>query len=455
MSVTSVNAGRVPALASDPADVDATYRKITWRLIPFIGLLWLLAWIDRINVGYVKLTMMADLQWSETVYGLGAGIFFLGYFFFEVPSNLLLQKIGAKKTLMRITIGWGLTCMAMMFVTTPTMFYLLRFLMGAFEAGFQPGVILYLTFWYPSDRRAKAFGMFMAASALAGVIGGPLAGTILNDMQGVNGWRSWQWVFLIEGIPSVLAGFATWFYLTDRPDQAKWLSAAEQRLVREELARDDHALGHREHSVLSALKDRRLWLMILIYFCIVAANATLNFYGPSVVRELGFTNPATIGWIMSGAFLLGAGAQIANGFHSDRQHEVRWHCAIAVTIGALGMLAVALLIKVSAPLALLALTIAVIGTSSAFPVFWQMPNRILSGAAAAVGVAVINSIANLAGFGAPFMLGAVKTATGQLSPGLLVIAAVEIVAAILIIKFIPRLHRPAKAPAASVSTSGS
>src|SRR3989442_15328757 len=161
MSVTHVTAGSVPALASDSADVDATYRKITWRLIPFIGLLWLLAWIDRINVGYVKLTMMADLQWSETVYGLGAGIFFLGYFFFEVPSNLLLQKIGAKKTLMRITIGWGLTCMAMMFVTTPTMFYLLRFLMGAFEAGFQPGVILYLTFWYPSDRRAKAFGMFM------------------------------------------------------------------------------------------------------------------------------------------------------------------------------------------------------------------------------------------------------------------------------------------------------
>jgi MFS family permease len=445
MSSIPLSQGSASTLAPNVADVDATYRKITLRLIPFIGLLWLLAWIDRINVGYVKLTMLADLQWSETVYGLGAGIFFLGYFFFEVPSNLLLQKIGARKTLMRITIGWGVTCVLMMFVTTPMQFYVLRFLMGAFEAGFQPGVILFLTYWYPSDRRAKAFGMFMAASALAGVIGGPLSGVILNGMQGVNGWQSWQWVFLIEGIPSVLAGIATWFYLTDRPEQAKWLSASEQNIVRDQLARDHQALGHREHSIRAALKDQRLWLMILIYFCIVAANATLNFYGPSVVKEIGFTNPATIGWIMSGAFLLGAGAQIANGFHSDRYKEVRWHCAIAVAIGATGMLATALLIKVSPTLALLALTVAVIGTSSAFPVFWQMPNRILTGAAAAVGVAVINSIANLAGFGAPFMLGAVKTATGQLSPGLLVIAAVEIIAAILIIKFIPRLHRATKA----------
>jgi len=445
MSATSVSASGLPASepVSSAADINAIYHKVTLRLIPFIGMLWLLAWIDRINVGYVRLTMMADLQWSETVYGLGAGIFFVGYFFFEVPSNMLLQKIGAKKTLMRITIGWGLTCVLMMFITTPTQFYVLRFLMGAFEAGFQPGVILFLTFWFPSDRRAKVFGMFMAASALAAVIGGPLAGAILNDMQGVNGWRSWQWVFLIEGIPSVLAGIATYFYLVDRPQDAKWLTASEQRIVQDELARDGKALGQREHGVLAALKDGRLWLMILIYFCIVAANATLNFYGPSVVKELGFTNPQTIGWIMAGAFLLGAGAQIANGFHSDRQREVRWHCALAVACGSLGLLATALLIKVNAPLALLALTIAVIGTSSAIPVFWQMPNSILSGAAAAVGVAVINSIANLAGFGAPFMLGAVKTATGQLSPGLLVIAAIEIIAAILIIRFIPRRPRAA------------
>lgn len=446
MTTKPAHASSNPPVASLAVLNDA-YRKITWRLIPFLGILWLLAWIDRINVGYVKLTMLNDLKWSETVYGLGAGIFFLGYFFFEVPSNLLLQKIGAKKTLMRITIGWGSICVAMMFVKTPEMFYFLRFMMGAFEAGFLPGVILYLTYWYPSDRRAKVFGMFMAASALSGVVGGPLAGTIMNTMDGVNGWASWQWVFLIEGIPTVLAGFFTWFYLTDSPEQANWLTEAEKRIVRDELERDHKAMGHREHSILASLKNPMMWLLILIYFCIVAANATLNFYGPSVVKELGFTNPATIGWIMSAAFLCGAGAQIYNGAHSDRHKEVRYHCALAAMLGAAGMLMVGFMMGRSQILTLLGIVIAVIGTSSAFPVFWQMPNRILSGAAAAVGVAVINSIANLAGFGAPVMLGMVKTATGTLSSGLFIIAAIEICAGLLILKFIPKIDKRT-APAA-------
>ena len=195
----------------EQSDLDRAYSKITWRLIPFLAALWILAWIDRVNIGYAKLQMLDDLAFSEAVYGLGAGIFFLGYFFFEVPSNLLLEKIGAKKTIMRITIGWGLVCIAQMFVTTPTMFYFLRFLLGVFEAGFYPGIILYLTYWYPTTRRARAFGLFMSASALAGVIGGPLAGAIMTGMHGVNGWSGWQWLFLLEGIPSVLAGVVTMF----------------------------------------------------------------------------------------------------------------------------------------------------------------------------------------------------------------------------------------------------
>lgn len=439
--MTATQAGAAPGLAAGAASdafTDATYKKITWRLIPFLGLLWLLAWIDRINVGYVKLTMLQDLQWSEAVYGLGAGIFFLGYFFFEVPSNMLLQRIGARKTLMRITIGWGITCVAMMFVKTPAMFYFLRFLMGAFEAGFQPGVILYLTYWYPSNRRASAFGMFVAAGALSGVIGGPLAGTIMNNLNGANGWLGWQWVFLIEGIPSILAGIATFLYLTNRPSEANWLSDEEKKLVQADLARDERALGQRERSVLASLRDSRLWLLILIYFCIVAANATLNFYGPSVVKELGFTNPVVIGWIMSGAFLCGAIGQILIGRRADRQKELRWNCSLAVILGAAGMLGAGLFLKQSPTLVIASLVAAVIGTSMAIPVFWQIPNRFLTGAAAAVGVATINSIANLAGFGAPFLLGSIKTATGLLSPGLFVIAAVEICAALLILKFIPK-----------------
>ena len=423
--------------------LDAAYSRITWRIIPFIFALWVLAWVDRVNVGFVKLTMLDELGWSEAVYGLGAGIFFLGYFFFEVPSNLLLQRIGAKKTIMRITIGWGIVCVATMFVKTPAMFYFLRFLMGVFEAGFYPGSILYLTYWYPSERRAKAFGIFMSASAIAGVIGGPLAGGIMNNLHGLNGWSGWQWVFLIEGIPSILAGFVTWFYLTDRPEQAHWLTAEQRRLVHDDMARDSKALGHREESLIASLKDRRMWLLILIFFCIIAANSSLTFFGPSVVKELGFTNPATVGWIMAASYLCGAVGMISNGLHSDRQQESRLHCAFAAALGAVGLALTALFMKQSPMLALAAQTLAIVGTMSAIPVFWQLPGRFLAGAAAAGGVALINSIANLAGFGAPSMLGAIKTSTGLLSPGLYIVAAVEVCAAILIIAFVPRFAKKA------------
>ncbi len=435
-----------PAGFSKPADtaLDATYRQITWRIIPFLFVLWVLAWVDRVNVGFVKLTMLDELKWSDTVYGLGAGIFFLGYFFFEVPSNLLLARIGARKTITRICIGWGVICVAMMLVKTPAVFYTLRFLMGVFEAGFYPGIILYLTYWYPSERRARAFGMFMSASGVAGVIGGPLAGTIMNGMHGVNGWSGWQWVFLIEGIPSIIAGIVTWYYLTDRPEQASWLTPEQRKLVHDDLQRDQATLGHREESLLASLKDGRMWLLILIFFCVIAANSSLTFFGPSVVKEVGFTNPATVGWIMSLSYLCGAAGMVINGLHSDKSAEARLHCAYAAALGALGLLLTAILMKDFPILALCAQTLAIIGTMSAIPVFWQLPGRFLAGAAAAGGVALINSIANLAGFGAPFMLGVIKTATGHLSPGLYVVAAVEVCAAILIIAFIPRFVKAAR-----------
>jgi MFS family permease len=430
-------------------ELDGIYKKIFLRLIPFLMVLWILAWLDRVNIGFVKLTMLDDLKWSEAVYGLGAGIFFLGYFFFEVPSNLLLQKIGAKKTIMRITIGWGITSIAMMFVKTPEMFYFLRFLLGVFEAGFYPGIILYLTFWFPNDRRAKAFGLFMSASALAGVIGGPLAGYIMTAFNGVNGWQGWQWVFLLEGVPSVIAGFVTWFYLTDKPEQAAWLSQRERDLVHADLERDAASLGHREHSLLASLKDGKIWLMILIYFCIIAANSSLTFYGPTLVKEVGFTSPLAVGWIMAAAYLCGAAGMILNGFHSDKHQEARWHCGLAAALGSVSLLVIALLLKTSPLLTLLMLTLAIVGTMSAIPVFWQMPNRFLSGTAAAGGVALINSIANLAGFGAPWMLGIIKTSTGQLTTGLYVVAAFEICATLLILKFVPRFHKTQAAPKAS------
>ena len=434
---TAVTHGADISESTSPQQLDAAFSKVTWRLIPFLMILWILAWIDRVNIGFAKLQMLNDLKFSEAIYGLGAGIFFIGYFLFEVPSNLLLERIGARKTVARITMLWGITCIAMMFVTTPMQFYVLRFLLGVFEAGFYPGIILYLTYWYPTQRRAKAFGLFMSASALAGVLGGPLAGTIMTELNHVNGWAGWQWVFLIEGIPSVIAGIVTLFYMTDKPEKANWLTDKEKSLILADLERDRAALGPREHKILKSLRDPRVWQFIAIYFCIILANSTLTFWGPTAVRELGFTSPAAVGWIMAACYLCGAAGMIMIGRSSDRHREARLHTGIAALVGAASMAALGFLIPNGSYLALVALAFAIIGTMSAIPVFWQMPNLFLSGSAAAAGVALINSVANLAGFGAPFAMGVIKDATGLMSPGLWMVALFEAATVILIIKFIP------------------
>lgn len=454
MPTTAGAANLRPPLATSPTPaLDAAYTKVAWRLIPFLMVLWILAWIDRVNIGFAKLQMLSDLRFSETVYGLGAGIFFLGYFFFEVPSNLLLERIGARKTIARITILWGITCVAMMFVTTPIMFYVLRFLLGVFEAGFYPGVILYLTYWFPTGRRAKAFGLFMSASALAGVVGGPVAGTIMTTLHGANGWSGWQWVFLIEGIPSVIAGIVTLFYLTDRPEKAgHWLTAEEQRLIAEDLERDRAALGPREHNMFAALRNPRIWQFVAIYFCIIMANSALTFFGPTIVREVGFGSPATVGWIMAAIYLCGAAGMILNGMHSDRQKEARYHCGLAALAAAAALTVLGVLVPGSPIPALLALGVAVVGTMSAIPVFWQMPNLVFAGTAAAAAVAFINSIANLAGFAAPYLMGAIKDGTGSLSYGLWVVAAFEAMTVFLILYFIPKMARAIAPVAAREST---
>ena len=416
----STPSAALPGAIAQPDRVDATYSKISWRLLPFLGALWVLAWLDRVNIGFAKLQMLDDLRFSEAVYGLGAGIFFLGYFFFEVPSNMLLQKIGAKKTVMRITIGWGLICMLQAWVTTPTQFYILRFLLGAFEAGFYPGVILYLTYWYPSQRRAKAFGTFMSASAIAGVLGGPLAGWIMSSMGGVQGWAGWQWLFVLEGIPSVIAGVVAFFYMIER---------------------DHRAQGERGSDWRTLFTNPKVWLLIGIFFCLLCANSTLTFWIPTVIKETGFTTPMAVGWIAGAVYIFGAAGMILNGRHSDRHGEVRWHFSGAALCGATGMalLAITLAMPGLPPVVpLLAMGLALVGTMSAIPVFWQLPNMYLAGGAAAVGVALINSISNLAGFGAPYLMGLIKNATGKVGPGLYLVAAIELLAAVLVIAFIAR-----------------
>ncbi|MBF6989072.1 MULTISPECIES: MFS transporter [unclassified Cupriavidus] len=414
--------------------MEATYRKIALRLIPFLALLFLLAWLDRVNVGFAKLQMLDDLRFSEAVYGLGAGIFFLGYFLFEVPSNLLLERIGARRTLARIAILWGLASMAMVYVQTPTQFYALRFFLGAFEAGFFPGVILYLTYWFPAARRASINGLFMTSFALAGVIGGPLAGLIMSGMEGVGKFASWQWLFLIEGAPSVLAGIATLFYLPEKPVNAKWLTPAEQNAVTAALEAENRD-GHKHTSLKAAFTNARVWLCAAIYFCIVSGNATIAFWSPSVIKELGIADKLHIGLLSSLPFIVGTVAMVWSGMHSDKTGERRMHCALATLTAGVGLSLTGMLLG-NAIAALCALSLAAIGILAAFPVFWSLPAAFLAGTAAAGGIALVNSIGNLAGFVAPYLIGTLKASTGSLASGLYFVAALEVVATLLVLTFV-------------------
>jgi MFS family permease len=431
----------IAAAATDQVTTttDRAFWKITLRLMPYLALLWCLAWIDRVNIGFAKLTMLDDLKFSEAVYGLGAGMFFLGYFFFEVPSNLLLQKIGARKTLMRITIGWGAVCVAMSFVSTPVQFYVLRFLLGAFEAGFQPGVLIFLTSWYPAHRRAQAIGLFTSATAVSGIVGGPAAGYIMTGLAGVNGMAGWQWVFVLEGAITILAGSAAWCVLKEKPVDASWLTAAEKSSVMAELTADNNARPNRPHAFGDLLANPSFWLLTAIYFCLVAGYATVNFFGPTAIRELGFTQPTTIGWIISACSVGGAVFQIVIGRHSDKHKEVHLHTAFAIAFGAVFLAGVGIFLgQGNVYVTIACLFLAITGTASAFPVFWQLPLGLFAGTAAAVGVAAINSIANLAGFFAPTFLGFMKDTTGTISVGLIAVAAVELCGALLIVVALKR-----------------
>jgi sugar phosphate permease len=426
----------VTAAAPSEADLlETAYARIFWRLIPFLMILFVISWIDRVNIGFAKLQMLGDLGFSEAVYGFGAGIFFLGYFFFEIPSNLLMTRIGARKTIARITICWGVTSMVMMFVKTPGVFYFLRFLLGVFEAGFYPGIILFLTYWFPTERRARAFGFFMSASAFAGVIGGPLAGTLMGGLNGAGGLAGWQWVFLIEGIPSVIAGVVTLFYLSDRPSESKWLTPAQIKAVEADIERDKASLGPREHNVLASLKSKAVWQFIAIFFCIILANSSLTFWGPTVAREAGFDNPVVVGWLMAGIYIFGAAGMILNGSNSDRTREARLHCGVAAAIAGLAMLILGVIGAANTTPALICLLVAIVGTMSAIPVFWQMPNAAFAGAAAAAAIAMINCFANLSGFAGPWMIGAIKDATGHTSLGFVAVGLAEMLTLALILMF--------------------
>jgi D-galactonate transporter len=416
------------------------YARVTWRLMPFLFLCYILAFIDRVNVGFAKLQMQQALGMTEAVYGTGAGIFFIGYFFFEVPANMILQRIGARLWIGPIMIVWGIVSSTTMLVRNPTEFYALRFILGIVESGFFPGVILYLTFWYDRKHRAKMVAAFMSAMALSGVFGGPVSGWILARMSGLHGLDGWQWLFLIEGIPSALVGVVALFYLDDNPATARWLRPAERDLLLRRLA-DDEAIkmqqGHSTHSFAAVFRNRNVWLLCAVYFGIVMSNYGISLWLPQIIKDTITTDPWKIGLISTIPWGVAAVAMIAWGHHSDVTDERRWHIAIPAVLGSIAF-GISSIHGISAVGGITALTFATAGVMSANSTFWSLPASLLSGTAAAAGIAWINSVGNLAGYVSPFLIGRIRDATQSMTLALIVLSISCLASAIIVIRIAKR-----------------
>ena len=420
------SAALAPARVSDMEE--ATYRKVSWRLIPFLLLCYIAAYLDRVNVGFAKLQMLGELHLSEAVYGLGAGIFFLGYFIFEVPSNVLLHRVGARRWIARIMISWGLLSAAMSLVHSAQAFYILRFFLGATEAGFFPGVILYLTYWFPSNRRGRAISLFMLAIGLSGVVGGPLSGWILRDLHGIQGWSGWQWLFLIEGLASIPLGLMVLFYLDDRVADAKWLTQEEKKIIISNIALEEG--GKTDASVMATLLDGRVWHMGAIYFSMVIALYGVSFWLPSLIKAMGVKDALDVGLLSAIPWAFGTLAMVLASRSGDRHQERRWHIAVAALAGAAGFV-FSVLFHDNAPLSMLGLTLATMGIMSTLPLFWCLPTAFLGGTAAAAGIAFINSLGNLSGFIGPYAVGFLKDATQSTNTGMYMLAGFLVLGAVL------------------------
>ncbi len=417
---------------------NAILRKAAWRLIPLMMLMYVASFLDRVNIGFAALQMNQDLGFSPQIYGFGAGIFFWGYFLFEVPSNLMLEKVGARLWMCRIMVTWGLLSMVTAFVTGPVSFFAVRFLLGAAEAGLYPGMILYMTYWFPQATRARFIALFLAAVPLSNVIGAPLSGWLL----GIEGTlRGWQNMLLIEGIPSVLLGVAVLWWLPDSPRAAKWLTAEEKDIIAARLAEDQKADTQIStvHGFWEMLKDKRVWILMIPDFSIVIGLYALGLWMPQMVKEMGFTNIET-GWLVALAYFTAIASMVLLGLSSDRKGERAGHVAFAAVAGAAGLMGAALLRD--PVLVIASFCLAASGIYGALAVFWTLPTALLRGTAAAAGLALINSFANLGGFFGPSITGWLKQLTGDYVLGLEVMAGMLCLAAVSVLligrAFFPR-----------------
>ena len=392
-------------------------RKVALRLIPFLCLLYFVAFLDRVNVGFAALTMNQDLGLSASAYGTGAGIFFLGYFIFEVPGNLLLKRFGARRWIARIMITWGLVSMAMCLVEGPLSFWLLRFLLGVAEAGFFPGIIFYLTYWFPGNVRGRMIGYFLLASPLSSVLGAPLSTAILNLQLG--GLAGWQTMFIIEGIPAIVLGIVVLFCLSDTPSSARWLDERERDILERAIAREQRPDQH--VSLRDAFASKQVWLFAVVYFGLNLGVYGFGFWAPQILKALGNFSNAQTGLVTMVPYICGAISMFLWGRHSDRTRERVWHIATAALLSATGFIVASHTADVW--LGTAAFAVGAIGLYGAMPVFWTLPTAMLTGATAAGGIALINSIGTLSGYIGPVLMGRLKDATGGYSAGLVLVAA--------------------------------
>jgi MFS transporter, ACS family, tartrate transporter len=404
--------------ASDAAALaplaERSLRRIRWRLLPFLGLLYVVSYLDRVNVSFAKLTMNQAIGIDDATYAFGAGIFFIGYFLFEVPSNLILERVGARRWIARIMITWGIVSAATALVTGPASFVTMRFLLGIAEAGFFPGILLYLTYWFPSSERAKVVGLFMVALPVSGLIGSPLSGELMQ-LNGL-GLAGWQWMLILEGIPAVLLGIACLAFLPDRPSDARWLPADERQWLVDTLAAERDAVAARGHSTLrAALAQPRVWALALAYFGIVLALYGFTFWLPSLISARGVELRYT-GWIAALPFLCGAPFMVWWGRHSDRRHERVFHLCAVSALGFAGFAAASVFDSLAVQI--LCLCLALMGVYGSFPVFWTLPTTFLTGTAAAAGIALINSLGNLAGYVGPQVVASLTGDSGDFGPAL-------------------------------------
>lgn len=439
---------RVSTSHISSVDEAALFSKITLRLIPFLLFAYVLCYIDRSNVSFAYLRFKTDVGLTDASYGLGAGIFYLGYVIFEVPSNMLLEKFGARTAILRIMVAWGVVSASTAFVSSPFQFYIVRTLLGAAEAGFFPGLILYLSYWFPSSRRAGATSMLMVSLCVAGMLGGPLSGGIMQIFGDVHMLKSWQWMFLLEGAPALLMGVIAFFYLDNRPEDARWLTDDEKHYLRalldNEQAGKQHVKG--TGAIFSKLlRDPRIYLLSIAYFFSPWALSVLNFWGPAIIRQSGISSPFVIGLLTMIPNIAGAISMIAVGRRSDRMQERRWHFMVTVSVTALGSLLLAAFHTSWLP-AIIFLSFVSVGQYGAFSVFWSIPPTYLSKSTAAIGIAIISSLGQISGLLSSWMLGVLKDMTGTMVTGLYVVAAVQIVTGLIVLLSF-RQSVPAQSPA--------